>query len=141
MRHTDSRKIAVAGVLVAAVLAASVAMPTIGHLSAPSGWWLAAAIMGLPTAAVLVATGYRHYGWARGAAVAVTIAVITLVVTWAVFVYAFASALSGSAVGPVLGVVIYGTPALTVVVLGLLALKLVPGRSPAERQFEQVGRG
>jgi hypothetical protein len=139
MRHTDTRKVAVAGVLVAAILAACVAMPTIGQLSAPSGWWLAAAIMGLPTAAVLVATGYRHYGWARSVAVAVAIAVITLVVTWAVFVYAFAAALSGSTVGPVLGIVIYGTPALTVVVLGLLALRFVPGRAPADRQLTQVG--
>jgi hypothetical protein len=139
MRHTDTRKVAVAGVLVAAILAACVAMPTIGQLSAPSGWWLAAAIMGLPTAAVLVATGYRYYGWARSVAVAVTIAVITLVVTWAVFVYAFAAALSGSTVGPVLGIVIYGTPALTVVVLGLLALKFVPGRATADRQLTQVG--
>jgi hypothetical protein len=63
------------------------------------------------------------------------------VVTWAVFVYAFASALSGSAVGPVLGVVIYGTPGLTVMVLGLLALKFVPGRASADRQFAQVGSG
>jgi hypothetical protein len=133
MRQTDSRTIAVAGVLVAAVLAACLVMPTIGQLSAFSGVWLGAAIMGLPTAAVLVATGYRHLGLARSVAVAVTIAAITFVLTWAVFVYAFASAVSGSITGPAMGLVVYGVPALSVVVLGLLALKIVPGRHPADR--------
>jgi hypothetical protein len=132
MRQTQ--KIAILGVFVAAVVAAALVKPTVGQLSALSGVWLGAAIMGLPTVAVLVATGYRHYGLARSVAVAVPIALITLVVTWVVFVYAFASALSGSVTGPVMTVVIFGVPAVTVVVLGLLALKLVPGHSTADRR-------
>ena len=119
------------GVFVAAVVAAALVKPTVGQLSAFSGVWLGAAIMGLPTAAVLAATGYRNYGPARSLAVAVLIALITFVVTWVVFVYAFASALSGSVTGPVTSVVIFGVPALSVVVLGLLALKLVPARASA----------
>jgi hypothetical protein len=66
--------------------------------------------------------------------IAVAGALITCVVSWVVAILAFASALSGSAVGLVLGLVLYGTPALTVVILGLLALKVLPGRSAADRQ-------
>lgn len=132
MRQTQ--QIAIFGVFVAAVVAAALVKPTVGQLSALSGVWLGAVIMGLPTAAVLVATGYRHYGPARSVAVAVPIALIAFVVTWAVFVYAFASALSGSVTGPVMSIVIFGVPALSVVVLGLLALKLVPDRLIADRR-------
>jgi hypothetical protein len=129
MRQTQ--KIAAVGVVIAAVLAACLVMPTVGQLSALSGVWLGAVIMGVPTMAVLVATGYRHYGLARSLAVALMIMLITFVVTWAVFVYALASAVTGSTSGPVVGLVLYGVPALSVVVLGLLALKLVPGRDPS----------
>jgi hypothetical protein len=55
-------------------------------------------------------------------------------------VFAVASALSGAATSLLLGIVLYGTPALSVVILGLLALKALPGR-PADRQFEPVGSG
>jgi hypothetical protein len=139
MRQTQ--KIAMVGVFVAAVLAACLVMPTVGQLSAMSGVWLAAAIMGLPTVVVLVATGYRHYGLGRSLAVAVTIMLITFVVTWAVFVFAFASALSGTVSGPVMAVVLYGVPALSVLVLGLLALKIVPARPTVDRQFDHVSNG
>ena len=136
MRQTQ--KIATVGVFVAAVVAATLVKPTVGQLSAMSGVGLGAAIMGLPTAAVLVATGYRHYGPARSVAVAVPIALITFVITWVVFVYAFASALSGAVTGPGMSIAIFGVPALSVVVLGLLALKLVPGRPPSMRHLDSA---
>ena len=65
MRLTDARKVAIASVLVAAVLAASLVVPAIGQVLTLEGTWLAAAILGLPTAAVLTATGYRRYGLGR----------------------------------------------------------------------------
>ncbi len=105
------------------------------------GTWLAAAILGLPTAAVLTLTGYRHYGLGRSLLVAVTITVLTLVVTWVVSVFVVASALGGSATSVVMGAVLYGVPAVAVVILGLLALRLVPGRSAADRSFEHVDAG
>ncbi|HEX2285841.1 MAG TPA: hypothetical protein VHI10_13630 [Mycobacterium sp.] len=141
MRQIDSRLIAVAGVLVAAVLAACLILPAVGQLATLETTWLAAAILCGPSAAVLVVTGYRHYGWARSAAVAVTIMLITGLISWVVTVFAFAEALSGETSSPVMAVVLFGTPALSVVVLGLLALRLVPGRSTADRQFEHAGRG
>jgi len=132
---------AVAGVFVAAVLASCLILPAVGQLTTLAGMWLAAAILLLPTVAVLVGTGYRHYGMARSVAVAVSVMVITGIISWVVSVFAVASALSGSAIGAILRLVLYGTPALSVVILGLLALRLVPGRLAADRQFEHVGSG
>ncbi|HET6733175.1 hypothetical protein [Mycobacterium sp.] len=141
MRHIDSHRIALAGVLVTAVLAALLILPSVGRMSTLDGAWQAAAIFGLPTVAVLTVTGYRNYGWARSLAVAVAIMLITGFFSWVVTVFVVASALSGSTIGAGLGIVLYGIPALSVVILGLLALKLVPGRSSADRQFDHVGSG
>lgn len=137
----DSRSIAVAGVLVAAVLAACLIMPAVGQLATLETTWLAAAILGGPTVAVLVLTGYRHYGSVRSVAVAVTVMLVTGLISWVVTVFAFAEAMSGETPGPVIGVVVFGVPALSVLILGLLALRLVPGRAAADRQFEHAGRG
>lgn len=141
MRHIDSHKIAVAGVLVTAVLAAWLVLPSVGRMSTLDGAWQAVAIFGLPTVTVLAVTGYRHYSWARSVAVAVAIMLITGFVSWVVTIFVVASALSGSTIGVALGIVLYGTPALSVTILGLLALKLLPGRSSADRQFEHVSSG
>ncbi|MGZ5396071.1 MAG: hypothetical protein ACXWEI_11545 [Mycobacterium sp.] len=126
---------------VAAVLAACLVVSAFGEMLTLEGTWLAAAILGLPTAAVLTLTGYRHYGLGRSLLVAVTITVLTLVVTWAVSVFVVASALGGSATSVVLGAILYGVPAVAVVILGLLALRLVPGRSAADQPFEHVTGG
>lgn len=141
MRRIDSHKIAVAGVLVTAVLAALLILPSVGRMSTLDGAWQAAAIVGLPTVAVLAVTGYRHYGWARSLAVAVAIMLLTGFVSWVVTIFVVASAFSASTIGAGLGIVLYGAPALSVAILGLLALKLLPGRSSADRQFDHVSGG
>lgn len=120
MRLSDTRKITIVGVFVAAVLAACLVVPAFGQVVSLEGTWLAAAILGVPTAAVLTATGYRHYGLGRGLSVAV---------------------LGGSATSLVMGAVLYGVPALVVLGLGLLALWLVPARSTTDRSFEHVDAG
>jgi hypothetical protein len=125
MQQTDSRKIAVAGVLVTAVLAACLTQPAVHQLSTIEGTWLAAAILCLPTAAVLAGTGHRHYGLARSIGVAVVIMLVTGLITWAVAVFALALSMSGSTVGPAIGILVLGAPALSVIILGLLALRLV----------------
>ena len=141
MRQTDSRKIAVAGVVVAAVLASCLVMPTVGHLSTLNSAWLAAVIMGVPTAAVLIATGFRHYGLARSILVGVVITAITFVVTWVVTVFAVASALGGSNVSLTLSIALYAIPAASVLILGFLALAVLPAHSAPDRQFEHTGGG
>jgi hypothetical protein len=61
--------------------------------------------------------------------VALVVAVITCVVSCVVAAFAFATALSGSVTGVVLAVVLFGAPVACVLILGLLALRLVPARS------------
>jgi hypothetical protein len=61
--------------------------------------------------------------------IAVVVAAITCVVSWVVAAFAFATALSGSVTGLVLAPVSFGAPALSVLILGLLALRVVPARS------------
>ena len=141
MRLSDTRKVTIVGVFVAAVLAACLVVPAFGQMLTLEGTWLAAAILGVPTAAVLTLTGYRHYGLDRGLLVAVIITVLTLAITWAVSVFVVASALSGSATSVVMGALLYGVPFVAVVIVGLLALRLVPGRSAAGQSFEHVDAG
>jgi len=61
--------------------------------------------------------------------IAVVVAAITCVVSWVVAAFAFATALSGSATGLVLVPVLFGVPALSVLILGLLALRVAPDRA------------
>lgn len=141
MRHTDSREIATAGVVVAAVLASCLILPTMGHLATLDGTWTAAAIMGIPTVAVLIVTGYRHYGLARSVAVAVVVMGIAMIVSWVFSVFVVAAAMSGSASTLAMGVVLYGVPALVVALLGLLALKVVPARRPSSTRLATPAAG
>jgi len=129
------------GVVVAAVLAACLVVPALGQVLSLERTWLAAAMIGAPLIVVLTATGYRHYGLGRALLIAVIISALTLVVTWVVSVFVVASALSGSTTSLVMGAVLYGIPAVAVVVLGLLSLKLVSGRSAAGTSFEHVDAG
>jgi hypothetical protein len=90
---------------------------------------------------VLAATGYRHYGAARSIAVAVVVVAIALVISWVSSVFVVASALGGTATSVTMGIVLYGVPAAVVVILGLLAHRLVPGRSAADQSFDRVSAG
>jgi hypothetical protein len=128
------------GVVVAAVLAACLVVPALGQVLTLERTWLAAAMVGVPTAAVLTATGYRHYGPARSVIVAVIVTALTLVITWVVSVFVVASALSGSATSAMMGAVLYGVPAVAVVIFGLLALKLASGKG-ADQSFEHLDVG
>jgi len=143
MQQIDSRKIAVAGVLVTAVLAACLTLPAVDQLSTIEGTWLAAAILCLPTAALLTATGYRHYGFARSVGVAVAVMLVTALLTWLVAVFALASAMSGSTIGLAMGTLLLAVPALSVIIGGLLALRLAPSRPSAavDRPFEHLSSG
>jgi hypothetical protein len=113
------------GVAVAAVTAALLVMPAGHQLGPASGMLTAAAIIGIPVLVVLAVTGAPHYGVLASTVIAVVIAVITCVVSWVIAAFAFATALSGSATGLLLAVVLFGGPALCVLVLGMLALRVV----------------
>jgi hypothetical protein len=143
MQHIDSRKMAVAGVLATAVIASCLTLPAVDQLSTIEGTWLAAAMLCLPTAALLTATGYRHYGFTRSVVVAVAVMLVTALITWLVAVFALASAMSGSTMGLAIGTLLLAVPAVSVVIGGLLALRLVPPHrsAAADRPFEHVSNG
>lgn len=141
MRQTDSRQLAMTGVIVAAVLASCLILPAMGKLATLDGTWLAAAIVGVPTVAVLVATGYRYYGLGRSVAVAVLVMAIALSAIWVFSVFVMAAALGGSTTTLAMGVLLYGIPAVIVAALGLLALKLVPARSASSHRLTMLARG
>jgi hypothetical protein len=125
MRNDNSRVIALVGVVIAALAAAVLVMPAARQLGPASGMLTAAAIIGIPVLLVLAVTGAPHYGVLTSSVIAVAIAVITCVVSWVIAALAFATALSGSATGLLLAVVLFGGPALCVLILGLLALRVV----------------
>lgn len=129
MRQSNSRVFAVVGVVVAAIAAAALVMPAARQLGPMTGLLAAAAIIGVPVLVVLAVSGAAHYGVLASSVVAVVIAVITCAVSCVVAGFTFATALSGSVTGVVLAVVLFGVPALTVLILGLLALRLVPARA------------
>jgi hypothetical protein len=138
MRRTNSRTIAVIGVLATAVLAAVLVVPASRQLGTVEGLWLAAVILLLPTMVVLVATGFRYYGLWRSVAVAACVMLITGIVTFVISVFTFATALSGSVTGLVLAIVLFGGPALSVAILGLLALRFAGVEQPTDRS-ERIG--
>jgi hypothetical protein len=129
MQHSNPRAFAVVGVVVAAIAAAALVMPAARQLGPATGLLAAAAIIGIPVFVVLAVSGAAHYGVLASSVVAVVVAVITCVVSWVVAAFAFATALSGSVTGVLLALVLFGAPALCVLILGMLALRLVPARS------------
>lgn len=131
MQHSNSRIFAAVGIVVAAIAAAALVMPAARQLGPATGLLTAAAIIGIPVFLLLAVSGAAHYGVLASSVVAVAIALITCVVSGVVATFTFATALSGSAAGVLLAVVLLGGPALTVLILGLLALRVVPARSGA----------
>lgn len=122
----DGRGIAVAGIGGAAVLAAGLLVPAMRvGVDRP---WLAAVMTVLPVAALLTATGYRHYGLGRALAVALAVTVAAGGVSWLVAVFTLVKALSGAGVGLVWAILLFATPVFSVAVLGALALRIAPPR-------------
>ena len=128
MQNSNSRVFALVGVVVAAIAAAALVMPSARQLGSVTGSLAAAAIIGIPVLVILAISGAGHYGAVASTIVALAVAVITCVVSWVVAAFAFATALSGSATGLLLAIVLFGVPALCVLLLGLLALRMIPAR-------------
>lgn len=127
---TDGRGVAVAGIIGAAVVAALLLVPGlrlgVGHL------WLGAIVILVPTATLLAATGSRHYGVGRAVAVALVVEVLAGGVSWLVAVFTLVRALSGVGVGLAWAILLFLTPAVSVLALGALALRVLPSRSPPD---------
>ena len=96
--------------LVTAAAAAMLVWPAASRLGDFNGWWLAAAILGLPVLVLLAVTGAPYYGAIRATVCAAVIAVVTCIVGLVVAVFTFATALSGSVAGIVLALLLSGAP-------------------------------
>lgn len=118
---------AVAGIIGASVLAALLLVPAMRvGVDRP---WLAATIMIVPVAAVLTATGHRHYGLGRAAAVALAVTLVSGGISWLVAIFTLVKALSGADVGVVWAILLFATPIFSVLGLGALALRMLAPRS------------
>ncbi len=123
----NTRGTALAGVVGAAVLAGFLLVPGLRlGLDRP---WLGVVVLVVPVAVLLTATGYRHYGPVRAAAVAMAVTLVADAVGWAVALFTLVKALSGEGVAPVWVILLSVTPAVSVLVLGVLALRIIPPRS------------
>lgn len=144
MGERNGRFVALGGVLATAVIATLLLMPAVHSLGQANGLWLGAAIMIVPTAAVLTATGYRYYGLVRSFGVAVMVMALTSVITWAVAVFTLVTAMSQSPTAMTVGVVLYLTPPVCVVIFAMLAMLVVsrpdePGDPVPAHQHEHEG--
>ena len=127
----NTRRTAVVGVIGAAVLAACLLVP---GMRMGADWpCLGAVLIVVPTAALLTATGYRHYGPARSLAVALAVTLVAGGVSWVVAVFTLVKALSGEGVALVWAILLFATPAVSVLMLGVLALRIVSPRSVADQ--------
>ncbi|ABM12425.1 MULTISPECIES: hypothetical protein [Mycolicibacterium] len=122
----NDRATTVAGIIGAAVLAAGLLLPAMRvGVDRP---WLAAAMMIVPVAALLTATGYRHYGLGRAFTVALVVTVVAGGVSWLVAIFTLVKALSGAGVGLAWAILLFATPVFSVVALGVLALRVLASR-------------
>jgi uncharacterized membrane protein len=137
MVEIKERPLTVAGVFGAAVIATFLLTPAMDRLSQTDGLGLGAAIMVLPTAAVLTVTGYRYYGLLRSLGVAVVVTTLTSVIAWVVAVFTLAAAVAESPAALAAATVLYATPAACVVICGLLAMRIVSRRSEASDTLER----
>jgi hypothetical protein len=126
MSRPNARSLTVAGIVGAAVLATLVLVPGL-RVGADSPW-LGALVILAPTATLLAATGFRHYGLGRAFAVALAVAVAAGGISWLVAVFTLVRALSGVGVGLAWAILLFLTPAVSVLALGALALRVVPPR-------------
>lgn len=121
---------AVAGVVGAAILAACLLEP--GLRAGVASFWVGAAVIVVPTAALLTATGSRYYGFGRSLAVGLAVTLAAGGVSWVVAIFTLVKALSGRGVLLVWAILPFAASVVAVLALGVLALRVVPPRSARE---------
>lgn len=124
MNISSVRSMTAAGVVVAAILTAFLALPASWFLDRPMMLWLSALILVAPAALILVTTSAAYYGSSRSIAIAALVLAPTAVLTYLAATFAAAEALAGS-VGPVAAMLLLlGVPALSVLLFGFAAMRL-----------------
>lgn len=136
--RTHARILAVVGIVGAAGLTALLLVPGL-RLGADVPW-LGAVVMVAPTSTLLAVTGYRHYGLGRALAVALAVTVAAGGISWLVAIFTLVRALSGTGVELAWAILLFLTPAVSVLALGALALRVVASESESASQPTPVSR-
>ncbi len=138
MGRANGRGIEVAGLVGAAALAALLLVPGL-RLGADRPW-LGAVVMIAPTATLLAVTGKRHFGLGRAVAVALVVVAAAGGVSWIVAIFTLVRVVSGAGVELPWAILLFLTPAVSVLGLGALALRVVPPRcAPGEPSDTAAG--
>jgi hypothetical protein len=127
MHYRNSRAVAVGGVIASAAAAVALVMPAAQQFDTDAGMWRGIALFALPILVLLALTGLPHYGLPRALGVAAAITLVVSFLAWALAVSAVATAMSGTAAALVLTVALFAVPAVVLVGLGLVALRLLHG--------------
>lgn len=124
----SARPLALAGVLLTAVLMVILIRPAMREIVGPYGQPVVGVlILAVPTVALLTATSYRYYGLMRALVVALCVIVTAGIVSGIAVVLAVGAAQMPSSTAFFVFALILAAPFLSVLVLGMLALRLVPG--------------
>lgn len=128
----SARALALAGVVLTAVLMVVLVRPAMREIVGLYGQPVVGVlILALPTVALLTATGYRYYGLKRAVLVALAVVVTAGVVSGVTVVLAVGAAQMPSSSALFVLTLVFATPFLAVLVLGVLAVFVVRG-TPAE---------
>ena len=129
MQTPNSRRIAVIGVVIAAIAAVLVLRPALHSFGYGQLNWAGLGYAGIPLA-LLWATGARYHGIFRSAVIATTATVVAVGATAALFVLALGLSLSGSGSAGMLLALLWVLPPLVILVLGLAAARFLRPRTP-----------
>lgn len=125
----SARAVALTGVFLTAVLMVVLVRPAFREIVGLYGQPLiGVVILVVPTAVLLTATSYRYYGLKRAVVVALVVIAISGAASGFSIVIAVGAAQMPSGSAVVVLALIFAVPFLSVLVLGVLALRLVRGR-------------
>ncbi|MFA5711508.1 hypothetical protein [Mycolicibacterium sp.] len=129
MGSLTSRRIAVLGVVAAAVAAVLVLRPALHAFGYGQLNWAGVAYALVPLA-LLWAGGYRHYGVVLAGVLATAITGLAVLAAGVLFVLALGLSLSGSRSGALFLTLLWVLPPLIIGVLGLVSARFLPRRAP-----------
>lgn len=128
MRKVARTSITVVGIVVAAVATGFLMVPAAKQLGTMPDFAVGAATVGFPVLAILAITGATSYGWPHSVVIAVVVAALTCAVAAVAAMLTVDLALGGSLSGGGARLLLYGVPAVAVVIFGSIALTLAGER-------------
>ncbi|CAJ1584961.1 hypothetical protein [[Mycobacterium] wendilense] len=130
MQTPNPRRIALLGVVVAALAAVAVLRPALEAFGYGQLNWAGVAYAAIPWALLWV-SGYRHYGPVLAGVLATVITGLAVLAAGVLFVLALGLSLSGSGSGAVFLALLWVAPPAIILVLGLVSAWFVRRRPRA----------